>query len=196
MKARQLARGGRRNGARARTLGAALLVLAGAAGAAAQLAPAPDPALPASARIDRLVAYKAGHRLEAWSGPRLLRTYRIAIGAGGAGPKQYEGDKRTPEGVYRIDRRHHSRRFHRFLHISYPNADDRRRYRALRARGEVPEGAGIGGAIGVHGESDVAAVRALGRSVDWTEGCISVSDAEIEELYRAVVPDAVIEIHP
>lgn len=152
--------------------------------------------LPASTRIDRLVAYKSEHRLEAWSGENLVKTYRIAIGAGGAGPKRYEGDRRTPEGVYRIDRRHHSRRYHRFLHISYPNDDDRRRYAELLARGEVPDGAGIGGDIGVHGESNVPSERPLERGVDWTDGCIAVSNAEIEELYRAVVPNAVIEIRP
>lgn len=154
------------------------------------------PPLPASTRIDRLVVFKGDHRLEAWSGERLVRTYRIAIGGGDAGPKRYEGDRRTPEGVYRIDRRHRSRRFHRFLHVSYPNDEDRRRYAALRERGEVPEGAGIGGDIGIHGESDVAAVRALDNRVDWTDGCIAVTDAEIEELYRAVIPNATLEIRP
>lgn len=152
--------------------------------------------LDASVRIDKLIAYKSERRLEAYSGSRLVRTYRIAIGSGGAGPKQYEGDRRTPEGTYRIDRRHHSRRYHRFLHISYPNADDRRRYRELRARGEVPEGAGIGSAIGIHGQSRDPAEQALGPDTNWTAGCIAVSDEEIEELYRAVVPNAVIEIRP
>ena len=154
------------------------------------------PPLPASTRIDRLVVFKGDHRLEAWSGERLVRTYRIAIGGGDAGPKRYEGDRRTPEGVYRIDRRHRSRRFHRFLHVSYPNDEDRRRYAALRERGEVPEGAGIGGDIGIHGESAVAAVRALANRVAWTDGCIAVTDAEIEELYRAVIPNATLEIRP
>jgi len=164
----------------------------------AALAAADDraPPLPASTRIDRLVVYKAAHRLEAWSGERLVRTYRIAIGAGGAGPKRYEGDRRTPEGVYRIDRRHHSRRFHRFLHVSYPNDEDRRRYAELRERGAVPEGAGVGGDIGIHGESDVPAVRSLDNRGDWTDGCIAVTDAEIEELYRAVIPNATLEIRP
>lgn len=175
---------------RALFLGAAAALVAVAALAAA------EEREPLSVRIDRLVAYKADHRLEAWSGDRLVRTYRIAIGAGGAGPKRYEGDRRTPEGVYRIDRRHLSRRFHRFLHVSYPNDEDRRRYAELRARGEVPDGAGIGGDIGIHGESDDAAVRALGNRVDWTDGCIAVTDAEIEELYRAVIPNAVLEIRP
>jgi murein L,D-transpeptidase YafK len=154
------------------------------------------PTLPPGARVDRLVASKSAHELEAWSGDERLATYRIAVGAGGEGPKRFEGDRRTPEGVYRIDRRHRSARFHRFLHISYPNDDDRRRYDELRRNGEVPEGKGIGGDIGLHGESKEKLVRPLGRHVDWTQGCISVSDAEIEQLYRVVVPDAVLEIRP
>lgn len=152
--------------------------------------------LPRSTRIDRLVVDKSDHRLEAWSGDALVKTYSVAIGSGGQGDKRWEGDGRTPEGHYRIDSRHHSRRFHRFLHISYPNADDRRRYREALRRGEVPDGAGIGGDIGIHGQSDEPFVRALGRSIDWTAGCISVDDDEAEELYGAVVPDADIEIRP
>lgn len=151
---------------------------------------------PSGVAIDRLVVDKSDHRLDAFASARRVARYRIAIGSGGMGPKTYEGDGRTPEGVYRIDARHRSRRFHRFLHVSYPNDDDRRRYAAARARGDVPDGAGIGGAIGIHGESDVALVRMLGSSVDWTAGCIAVRDDEIEELYRAVVPDAVLEIRP
>lgn len=175
---------------------AALLAAAFACATVAQDGRYAGVPLPAGARVDRLVADKSDHRLEAWSGDRLLKTYPIAIGAGGDGPKTYEGDGRTPEGRYRIDSRHRSRRFHRFLHVSYPNAEDRRRYRRARARGEVPEGAGIGSAIGIHGESDDAFVRMLGSSVDWTAGCIAVSDEAIEELYRVVVPNAVIEIRP
>lgn len=152
--------------------------------------------LPRGARVDRLVAHKGAHRLEAYAGDRLLATYRIAIGAGGAGPKRWEGDRRTPEGVYRIDRRHQSRRYHRFLHVSYPNDDDRRRYEALAARGEVPDGKGIGGDIGVHGAARGEELRRIDASSDWTEGCIAVSDSEIEALYEAVVRDAVIEIRP
>lgn len=176
----------------------ALLALAGAVAiacaGAAQEGRLGGRALPRGATIDRLVASKSEHRLEAWSRGVLLKTYPIAIGAGGMGPKVYEGDGRTPEGTYRIDRRHRSREFHRFLHVSYPNARDRQRYREARARGEVPEGAGIGGAIGVHGQPQNPFARLLGSAIDWTAGCIAVDDAAAEELYRAVVPNAVIEI--
>jgi lipoprotein-anchoring transpeptidase ErfK/SrfK len=154
-------------------------------------------ALPASARIDRIVIDKSDHTLEAYAGSTLLKTYSVAIGIGGEGPKQWEGDQRTPEGVYRIDSRHRSRDFHRFLHVSYPNAADRRRYRELRARGEVPRGAGIGRDIGIHGEpSDFGGMLAVALDFDWTAGCIAVSNEEIEELYAAVVPNAVVEIRP
>jgi murein L,D-transpeptidase YafK len=179
---------------RASIAGAAVVAVAIACGTAAQAGRYGDRPLPRSARIDRIVVYKGEHRLEAWSGEALLKSYRIAIGVGGEGPKVYEGDARTPEGTYRIDSRHRSRQFHRFLHVSYPNREDRRRHREARARGEVPDGAGIGGAIGIHGEGDTPLVGMLG--IDWTAGCIAVTDEEAEELYRAVVDEAVILIHP
>jgi murein L,D-transpeptidase YafK len=153
-------------------------------------------AIPSGVVVDRLVLEKDAHVLSVYAGGQLLKTYRVAIGSGGAGPKQFEGDGRTPEGSYVIDARHESRRFHRFLHVSYPNRADQARYRAARARGEVPEGAGIGGAIGLHGESDQALVRALSNRIDWTAGCVALSDEEIEELYRVVADDAQIEIRP
>lgn len=150
--------------------------------------------LPPRVRVDRIVVFKGAHRLEAYDGDTLLRTYAVAVGIGGAGDKQYEGDNRTPEGTYRIDSRHRSREFHRFLHVSYPNRDDRRRYRAARRAGEVPEGRGIGSAIGIHGTpTDFFGLRS---AFDWTAGCIAVSNDEAEELYRAVRDDAVIEIRP
>ena len=119
------------------------------------------------------------------------------FGQGGLGPKRWEGDLRTPEGSYRIDRRHRSRQFLRFLHVSYPNREDRRRYRRLSAEGTVPEGAGIGSAIGVHGQPQMAMGGLVGvLGLNWTAGCIAVRDREILDLYRAVVPNARIEITP
>jgi murein L,D-transpeptidase YafK len=145
--------------------------------------------------VDRIVIYKGRHELQAWSGPRLVKSYRIAIGRGGAGPKQLEGDNRTPEGVYRITRRFPSATFHRFLHISYPSAQDRAAFaRALRSR-RLPRGARIGGSIGIHGEK--RGLRMLPHKwVDWTQGCIAVDNAEIEELYRSVKIGARVEIYP
>lgn len=145
--------------------------------------------------VDRLVVRKGEHVLEAWSGERRLTSYRVAIGSGGAGPKRFEGDGRTPEGRYRIDRRHHSRAFHRFLHVSYPNAADRRAYRDGIRSGVIARGTGIGGDIGIHGEPR-GFLGGQHKLIDWTAGCVAVDDDEIEELYRAVRPGAVVEILP
>lgn len=145
--------------------------------------------------VDRVVIRKADHVLEAWQGDRLLRTYRVAIGSGGAGPKRLEGDGKTPEGRYRIDRRHHSRAFHRFLHVSYPNANDRSSFRDSLRGGAIPRGSRIGGDIGIHGEAR-GWQGAPHKLVDWTAGCIALDDDEIEELFRAVRPMALVEIVP
>ncbi len=150
-----------------------------------------DRALPRSVRVDRIVVYKAAGRLEAWAGSRLVKSYRAAVGSAGAGDKQYEGDRTTPEGQYRISGRHHSSRFHRFLAVSYPNRADRRRFRAA---GDRPDGARIGGAIGIHGEHPSPFVPAT--SIDWTAGCIAVTDEAVEELYRVVRPRAEVVIKP
>ena len=144
--------------------------------------------LPPTTRIDQLVVDKSARTMDAHSDGRLIKTYRIAVGRGGLGPKRYEGDARTPEGRYRIDRRHRSQRFHRFLHVSYPNRVDYRRYRQARRVNQIPR-VGIGGAIGIHGGN-----HGVRRTIDWTAGCIAVRDAEAEELYRTVAPNAVVII--
>jgi hypothetical protein len=82
----------------------------------------------------------------------LEQTYRGAGGRGGAGPKLLEGDNRTPEGLYRVVRRFPSRKYHRFLLLSYPNDRDRRAFQQARRAGRIPSGARIGGQIGIHGE--------------------------------------------
>lgn len=162
-----------------------------ACGVSLALAAHPE-GIPDGVRITRLVVDKSDRTMEAYDrSGTLVRAYRVGIGSGGMGDKGWEGDAITPEGTYRIDERHRSKNFHRFLHISYPNREDRRRYSQRRRAGEVPDGAGIGGAIGIHGTG--------GR--DWiptrfrhTLGCVMIDDDEAEELYRAVVSDAVIEI--
>ena len=152
--------------------------------------------IPAHTPIDRLRVSKSEGVLQAFSGTALVTTFRAAMGRGGLGPKRMEGDGRTPEGSYLIDSRHRSRQFHRFLHVSYPNVQDRARYREGRRDGTIPRGVGIGGDIGVHGTPAWAALIPFSREVGWTEGCIAVSSPEAEQLYRGVVSDAAIEIVP
>jgi murein L,D-transpeptidase YafK len=143
----------------------------------------------ATVTADRVVVAKADRTLTLYRGTQVLRTYRIALGRNPVGPKEQEGDGRTPEGVYVIDGRNPQSAFHRSLHVSYPNADDRRRATRRRVR--------PGGAIMIHGlPNGLGALGAAHVLRDWTEGCIAVTDAEIEEIWRMVPNGTRVEIRP
>src|SRR5215471_5854362 len=130
----------------------------------------------ATQTADRVVVAKAARTLTLYRGVEVLKTYKIALGRSPDGPKEQEGDGRTPEGVYVIDARNAQSAFHRSLHVSYPNADDRRR----AARRQVRPG----GAIMIHGlPNGLGGIGAAHRLRDWTEGCIAVTDEEIEEIW-------------
>ena len=144
-------------------------------------------------QITKLVVDKSDGVMTAYSEGHIVARYRVAVGPGD-GPKLFEGDKRTPEGSYKIDSRHPSNRFHRFLHVSYPNQADRKRYARLQAKGEVPAGAGIGSAIGIHGTPSFLELLPMALRAKWTRGCIAVTNAEAEELYETVVEGAEIVI--
>jgi len=170
------------------------VALAGSVGGLGRARADGTPALPRGS-VDRIVIDKSDHTLSVFAGDRLLRRYTVAIGSGGIGPKRFEGDGHTPEGLYRIDQRHRSRAFHRFLHVSYPNADDRAAFARAVRDGSVEPGASIGGDIGIHGEAR-GFEGAPHKLVDWTAGCVALDNDEIEELYAAVRDNAVVDIRP
>lgn len=150
---------------------------------------APAQSLPPGTVADRVVVQKAARTLSLYRQGRLLKTYRIALGRNPEGHKQQEGDGRTPEGRYVLDSRNRQSAFHRSLHISYPNAEDRRR---ARRRGLSP-----GGAIMIHGlPKGMATIGRAHRLRDWTDGCIAVTNEEIEEIWRVVPDGTPIEIKP
>jgi murein L,D-transpeptidase YafK len=122
---------------------------------------------------------KAAHTLTLVTDGTVVRTYRVAIGPGGPGPKRMEGDRVTPVGTYRVVGRFGL--YHQFLTLSYPNAEDRRRHAQLRAEGLVPAGVGVGGGIGIHGTGS-AEWNGIHKETDWTLGCIALNDAEIDEV--------------
>ena len=164
----------------------ALLLLSLAALAVATQPPAP---LPADAEATLVVVEKSIRKLHLYDGERLLKSYAIALGPSPEGHKQQEGDGRTPEGRYIIDFHKRDSAFHRALHVSYPNGEDRRR---ARQRGVSP-----GGDIMIHGLPN--GMGALGRAHlarDWTLGCIAVTNEEIEEIWRAVKDGTPIDIRP
>ncbi len=140
-------------------------------------------------QADRIVVYKSRRTMELLQDGKVIKTYKIALGGTPTGAKTRQGDHRTPEGVYRIDAKNSKSRFHLSLHVSYPNAEDRAR--AAKAR------VSPGGDIMVHGLPDAYAyLGALHRQVDWTDGCIAVTNAEIEEIWKLVPIGTTIEIKP
>ena len=145
--------------------------------------------LPAESKADLLVVDKGQRRLSAYSHGVLLRSYSVSLGREPVGTKSRQGDRRTPEGQYMIDNRNPGSSFHRALHVSYPSAGDVAR---ARIGGHDP-----GGDIMIHGiHNGLGWIGKAHRLVDWTVGCIAVTDPEIEELYR-IVPDGTrIEIRP
>jgi murein L,D-transpeptidase YafK len=124
---------------------------------------------------------KSAHRLELVEGDQVVKTYRVAIGPGGAGPKHMEGDRITPVGTYRVIGRF--KLFHQFLSLSYPNAEDRQRHADLQKAGVVPRGVGVGGGIGIHGAGG-REWDGIHKESDWTLGCIALDDAEVDEVSR------------
>lgn len=140
-------------------------------------------------KADRVVIEKSAHRLTLYAGARVLKTYQVALGQGGTAPKTRQGDGRTPEGLYRIDSRNPHSAYHLALHISYPDAHDISRAASL--------GVPPGGQIMIHGlPNGMGRLGPLHRAVDWTAGCIAVTDAEIEEIWHAVPDGTPVEIDP
>ena len=138
---------------------------------------------------DSIVVEKSKHTLTLFQAGFPVRIYQIALGKQPAGDKVRVGDGRTPEGLYHIDFKNPQSKFHKALHISYPDAAHKQRANA--------RGVAAGGDIMIHGLPPAyAGLGAAHREFDWTNGCIAVTDEEIEEIWRAVPNGAAIQIKP
>jgi murein L,D-transpeptidase YafK len=140
-------------------------------------------------KAERVLVVKSERRLYLLSGGEVLRSYRVALGREPKGTKIYQGDGRTPEGLYRITAFNADSRFYRSIRVSYPNAQDVERARAL---GET-----AGGDIMIHGLAPER--RQYGAEhwqFNWTNGCIAVTDQEIDEIWQRVEVGTPIEIRP
>jgi murein L,D-transpeptidase YafK len=134
--------------------------------------------------VTRVIVDKSDRRMWLMHHDEVLEVYAVDLGFAPQGHKQFEGDGKTPEGAYRIDRRNPNSRFHLSLGISYPNDTDRT---FAASNGKPP-----GGDIFIHGASDLR-----GRNVgDWTEGCIAVTNREMEWIYAMVRDGTPIWIQP
>jgi tetratricopeptide (TPR) repeat protein len=138
---------------------------------------------------DKILIEKKERRLTLFSKGKVLKTYKIALGGNPDGPKERQGDNKTPEGTYVIDSRNKDSRHHISLHISYPNEKDKKRAKEL--------GVSPGGDIMIHGiKNGFSWAGDFQTRVDWTKGCIAVTDEEIEEINSLVPNGTIVEIRP
>jgi murein L,D-transpeptidase YafK len=138
---------------------------------------------------DHVVVLKRERTLELLTQGKVIKKYKIALGGDPVGAKTRKGDHKTPEGVYVLDFRNRYSRFYKAIHISYPNEHDR----AVA----LQEGVSPGGDVFVHGlPNGFGAIGSAHRLRDWTDGCIAVTNEEIDEIWKAVPDGIQIEIRP
>lgn len=149
--------------------------------------PSPEPFAWARGSEYALIVRKEERTLTVYHRTEQQKVYPIVLGIASYGPKVYQGDLRTPEGVYRISSKRPHARWSRFMLLSYPNIDDRSRYAMALNEGRVPiidgRAPGIGSAVGIHG-TDREDSNARGD--DWTFGCVSLLNQHVVELYDTV----------
>jgi murein L,D-transpeptidase YafK len=145
--------------------------------------------LPVGTTIDRILVEKSARKLTIFRDGKKLKSYRVALGRNPIGPKEQEGDMKTPEGIYAIDSRNSQSAFHLALYISYPSEADQTR----AAEHGVPAGFDIM----IHGiKNGLGWIGPFHRWHDWTVGCIALTDEEIEELWRVTPNGTPVEIRP
>jgi murein L,D-transpeptidase YafK len=143
----------------------------------------------AASQVDRIVIEKHKRTLTLMNGAKILKTYKVALGGQPVGAKDRQGDHKTPEGIYSVDAKNPNSQFYKALHISYPNRADRAHARKL--------GVSPGGDVEIHGlGSKWGWLGAKHRLTDWTDGCIALTNEEIDEIYPLVKVGTPIEIRP
>ena len=138
---------------------------------------------------DKILIEKKERRLTLFSKGEAIKTYKIALGGNPVGPKESQGDNKTPEGTYTIESRNRHSEYHLSLRLSYPNEEDKRRAEAM--------GVSPGSDIMIHGiRNGLSWVGGFHTGIDWTEGCIAVTNEEMEEIARLVPNGTPVEIRP
>ncbi|CAM4097055.1 MULTISPECIES: L,D-transpeptidase family protein [Flavobacterium] len=149
----------------------------------------PETVLPNNVKIDSIILHKSKRELSVYSKGELLKTYTISLGGNPIGDKEFEGDKKTPEGIYYINDKNPNSGYHKNLGISYPNKKDIEEAKKL--------GKPVGGDVKIHGlRNKTGIINKFHRWFDWTLGCIAVTDYEMDELYEAVDLGTKIEVLP
>ena len=142
-----------------------------------------------SISIDKILVEKSKRQLHVYSKGELIKTYKISLGREPIGKKQFEGDKKTPEGLYYINGKNSASGYYKNLGVSYPNAEDIKYAEKMK---KSP-----GGLIKIHGLRN--GLGWIGKNhlfFDWTMGCIALTNEDVEELYNCIEIGTPIEIKP
>jgi murein L,D-transpeptidase YafK len=151
--------------------------------------PAMELARATDSPVDRIIVEKSKRTMTLLKQDKEVRTYKIALGRDPVGPKVMQGDYKTPEGVYYVDYKVRNSIYHRALHLSYPNTDDVERAKSL--------GVPPGGSIMIHGmKQDKLWMGDVQYLFNWTNGCIALTNDEIEEVWDLVSAWTPVEIKP
>ncbi len=129
---------------------------------------------------------KSERRLHVSVKDSILKTYMVVLGHNPIGDKQFQGDKKTPEGTFTFRDKYPHKDWHRFIWVDYPNDESWKRFKQRKASGEIPADAKIGGEIGIHGVPE-GSDDWIVQGADWTFGCIGMRNVDIDEIYPFIV---------
>ena len=142
-----------------------------------------------STKADKVIVEKSQAKLLLMYQGKVINEYHVAFGAEPKGHKKQEGDERTPEGEYVLDYKKSNSSFYKAIHISYPNEQDKLNAKKL--------GVDPGGMIMIHGQKNGFALFSfITQKFNWTNGCIAVTNSEMDEIWEAVGENTPIEIRP
>ncbi|WP_271252105.1 L,D-transpeptidase family protein [Pseudanabaena sp. Chao 1811] len=140
-----------------------------------------------------LVIEKSKYKLTVYYQKKPIKSYAIVLGANPKDDKLRQGDKRTPEGIFRVKELYYHSEWSKFILLDYPNQDSWSKFLQAKARGEVKVNDDIGGEIGIHGV-EKAQDWLIDRKINWTWGCISLKNKDVDEIYPLLQRGTIIQI--
>lgn len=138
-----------------------------------------------------IVVHKSSRKLTLYQGLTPLKTYPVVLGKDPYNDKVCQGDMCTPEGVYRVRAKYPHHKWSRFIWLDYPNTQNWLKFGRAKQAGRLSEEADIGGQIGIHGTEDDGKNR---RGVNWTQGCVSLQNKDVEDIYPLITDKTLVVI--
>ncbi len=138
-----------------------------------------------------IVVHKSSRKLTLYQGVTPLKTYKVVLGNDPYNDKLCQGDTCTPEGVYRVVTKYPHQRWSYFILLDYPNTQNWLKFSRAKQTGRLPADAEIGGAVGIHGTEDDGRNRT---GENWTKGCVSLFNGDLEEIYPLVTEKTLVVI--